>query len=77
MKRPSDAVANEAREGSSQDASLEERERIRRIEDRQDFPGAVIAGFNDDVPPDYTPILDVPEPAADDPPTLPYGESED
>lgn len=76
MNRPRDAVATEEREGDLQGASPEESARIRRIEDRQDFPGAVISGYNDDAPPDFTPIPDMPGWDAPEPPTLPYDDGE-
>lgn len=57
MSQPRDSLAPE-RQDDLQGASPQERERIRRIEARQDFPGAVITGYNDNVPPDFTPILD-------------------
>ncbi len=48
----------EEQEEMLKSASPEERARIRRIEDRQDSPGAVIAGYNE-VEPDLTPIRSI------------------
>lgn len=45
----------EEHEEMLESVSPRERERIRRIEARQDFPGAVITGYNEGEP-DFTPI---------------------